>query len=502
MRFASVLGAIGVGLAIGSAAVLAPLTMGTPTSGSVGNATASETSSTVQWASQWGRQAIGAVRSLTGSTANSSATTAPTRPAAISAQTTVATTPGQDAKTIDDLAQPHASGTAKVADARIVQTPWATQVTVAPESALPKKLTSSKPSSDEQRQSLVRDLQAELKRVGCYDGEPNGQWGAASKRAMASFTERVNASLPFEQPDFILLTLVQGHKGRACGQECPAGQGMANTGRCMPNSILAQAERSNQAERSKQGDGRESIKRDTVAAAASVAAAAAVTAKSNDQPKSKPRVIQQNPASIASAWATTTLEAPLETGSLAASAAPAPVRITRPQQTASVAAGLTPAKPQTTMSDEAQTPTRPVAVLPGRMAIGAPLPAVTGASPAPAAGPVRPAATHIAAADIALPAAPPTSEPVTATNAEVAPAPRARRVVRSQPIARVQPALPHAPAAPHVVKRSEPVTVHRPRPVPRYYAQPQYAGNNYGTNTSGSKSRRMVYEMFQRPDRN
>ena len=131
MRFVSVLGAIGVGLAIGSAVVLAPLAMGTAGPGPDSNTT----SGSAQWASQWGRQAISSVRSLTGASAKSENNSA--------ASVASGRSPGHDAnlpqasKTIDYLAQSGAL-TAKLADAPIVQTPWATQVTVSPESAAPK----------------------------------------------------------------------------------------------------------------------------------------------------------------------------------------------------------------------------------------------------------------------------------------------------------------------------------------------------------------------------
>ncbi|MBL8565916.1 MAG: hypothetical protein JNM89_09380 [Hyphomicrobiaceae bacterium] len=64
---------------------------------------------------------------------------------------------------------------------------------------------------------LARDLQRELKRVGCYDGDADGDWKTASRRAMSEFLARVNASLPVDRPDYILLTLLQGHADRACG---------------------------------------------------------------------------------------------------------------------------------------------------------------------------------------------------------------------------------------------------------------------------------------------
>lgn len=102
------------------------------------------------------------------------------------------------------------------------------------------KLASTKPVTPEARADLVRDLQRELKRVGCYDGEIDGSWGGGSKRAMNQFTERVNASLPIEEPDYILLTLVQGQKAGVCGEICPAGQSTVE-GRCVPKAVLARS---------------------------------------------------------------------------------------------------------------------------------------------------------------------------------------------------------------------------------------------------------------------
>ena len=101
------------------------------------------------------------------------------------------------------------------------------------------RLTSSKPGDDQARAQLARDLQSELKRVGCYGGEITGNWTPSTRRAMSAFMERVNASLPIDEPDYILLTLVQGHSAQACGAGCPAGQGAGDDGRCVPQAILA-----------------------------------------------------------------------------------------------------------------------------------------------------------------------------------------------------------------------------------------------------------------------
>ena len=56
---------------------------------------------------------------------------------------------------------------------------------------------------------------------------------------MKAFMDRVNATLPTEEPDYILLSLVQAARDKVCGAACPAGQGLADGGRCVPNAILA-----------------------------------------------------------------------------------------------------------------------------------------------------------------------------------------------------------------------------------------------------------------------
>jgi hypothetical protein len=93
------------------------------------------------------------------------------------------------------------------------------------------------------RVSLTRELQRELRRVGCYEGAIDGNWSPGSRRAMKAFTDRVNASLPIDQPDYILLRLLQGSPERVCGVACPLGQGLAGDGRCLPDAVLAQAAR-------------------------------------------------------------------------------------------------------------------------------------------------------------------------------------------------------------------------------------------------------------------
>ena len=181
------------------------------------------------------------------------------------------------------------SATQEVSAGEVVRTEFANQVTTmtlatpkaspeieppaakpavkpAPAAAEPKSVTSSKstvvaivpravekPAATELKRppaaipgdpvSLARELQRELRRVGCYDGEVNGSWTPASRRAMKVFTDRVNASLPTDRPDYILLRLVQTSPERVCGAGCPSGQSMSSDGRCLPDAVLAQVAR-------------------------------------------------------------------------------------------------------------------------------------------------------------------------------------------------------------------------------------------------------------------
>jgi hypothetical protein len=93
------------------------------------------------------------------------------------------------------------------------------------------------------RDSLARELQKELRRVGCYEGQLNGVWTPATRRAMKTFTDRVNATLPVDEPDAVLFAMVQSQQDRVCGKPCPIDQGLSEDGRCLPNAVLAKAAR-------------------------------------------------------------------------------------------------------------------------------------------------------------------------------------------------------------------------------------------------------------------
>jgi hypothetical protein len=91
------------------------------------------------------------------------------------------------------------------------------------------------------RDAIGRELQKELKRVGCYAGELNGVWTTSTRQAMNAFTDRVNAKLPIDKPDSILLALVRGYSNRVCGAPCPSDQSLSRTLQCTPNALLARS---------------------------------------------------------------------------------------------------------------------------------------------------------------------------------------------------------------------------------------------------------------------
>src|SRR5262245_31237699 len=104
---------------------------------------------------------------------------------------------------------------------------------------IPVALRSPSSSAPPDTFTLTREIQLQLKRVGCYDGTIDGVWSPTVIRSMKAFADHVNALLPVEHPDIILLALVENHRDSACGMSCPAGQARAEDGRCLPQALMA-----------------------------------------------------------------------------------------------------------------------------------------------------------------------------------------------------------------------------------------------------------------------
>jgi len=88
---------------------------------------------------------------------------------------------------------------------------------------------------------LARELQRQLRRVGCYTGDINGAWTRSTQRAMKTYLTRVNATLPTALPDQFLLAVVQNAPDKACNMPCAPDESPASDGRCVPGAIAGLA---------------------------------------------------------------------------------------------------------------------------------------------------------------------------------------------------------------------------------------------------------------------
>lgn len=87
--------------------------------------------------------------------------------------------------------------------------------------------------------NLATSIQQELVRVGCYAGNADGSWDEGTRSAMRAFNASVRVKLATDRPDYILLTLLQGHSAKACTRACDGDA--ARSGACHDKSIQAGA---------------------------------------------------------------------------------------------------------------------------------------------------------------------------------------------------------------------------------------------------------------------
>ena len=73
-------------------------------------------------------------------------------------------------------------------------------------------------SPSEPAVALVQQIQAELHRLGCYDGAIDGRWTDATQRAMQTLGERVSVLRPVDTPDYIMLALARSQASAVCAQ--------------------------------------------------------------------------------------------------------------------------------------------------------------------------------------------------------------------------------------------------------------------------------------------
>lgn len=90
------------------------------------------------------------------------------------------------------------------------------------------------------REGLIRALQRELRRLSCYAGRVDAVWTVSTRAAVKEFTDRVNARLPTNEPDHILLALARNHQDRTCIQRCPQANSLTRSGQCPSSATLTQ----------------------------------------------------------------------------------------------------------------------------------------------------------------------------------------------------------------------------------------------------------------------
>jgi uncharacterized caspase-like protein len=88
----------------------------------------------------------------------------------------------------------------------------------------PGQATPEAPKADQPAmQDIARQLQSELKRVGCKTGEIDGEWNAAARRALSSFNDRAGTRFDVKLASLDALDAVRARTGRVCPLDCDRG---------------------------------------------------------------------------------------------------------------------------------------------------------------------------------------------------------------------------------------------------------------------------------------
>jgi hypothetical protein len=78
--------------------------------------------------------------------------------------------------------------------------------------------------AEDNREDLTRELQTELKRVGCYSGPVDGAWGARARDALLAFNRAAGAGLPADDPRPASVEAVRLQEARVCPLQCGIGR--------------------------------------------------------------------------------------------------------------------------------------------------------------------------------------------------------------------------------------------------------------------------------------
>ena len=113
------------------------------------------------------------------------------------------------------------------------------------------------PEAEEPDREAIRSIQAELGRIGCDAGRPDGIWGRNSRAALSNFAKHASVDLPTLEPTFSLLDQLEKQDGRVCplvckvteierdGQchrkTCASGQQLNSRGECITQTVRKSA---------------------------------------------------------------------------------------------------------------------------------------------------------------------------------------------------------------------------------------------------------------------
>jgi hypothetical protein len=70
---------------------------------------------------------------------------------------------------------------------------------------------------------LTKSVQTELRRVGCYSGNPDGDWNAASKRSLSQFNRNAGTNLDVKAASADTLDAIKQKSSRVCPLTCEHG---------------------------------------------------------------------------------------------------------------------------------------------------------------------------------------------------------------------------------------------------------------------------------------
>jgi hypothetical protein len=88
------------------------------------------------------------------------------------------------------------------------------------------------PAPPGEQRVITRNLQSELRRVGCDPGAVDGTWSEKSREALGLFNQHAGTKLDTEAATVAALDAVKVQRGRICPLTCGAGQ-EERGGRCV-----------------------------------------------------------------------------------------------------------------------------------------------------------------------------------------------------------------------------------------------------------------------------